>query len=365
MKIFKVVNKLRNVILAYGVFTIVLIFTWLNYFHREFNERPIVTDRELFDPLLIDSDPVKMNPNLKNAKALNIPMKSQSDRISQIIHLVATWENGSAPLVTERWIMSWRAHNPHWQILIWSKEAARKLIDKAHPELLSLYDSYPQELFRADVIRYVILYHYGGVYADIDMECLKPLDTLMDYYRCIVSQEPDIHRVFLHRSSRPYLTDAFMACHRGHPFFKQILDNLPQHNQISRTLPFPESSFQATGPKMLQKEFWKYELSIRANLSSFADDVNNVDVPPAEYFHPRTDGDMTWRCSDDPDDRDTMTEDEVALCDRWRSHGYRNAPTDESYTDHHWLHSYNDGAVTGFRKVTDMLSTAEDAVYYV
>ena len=32
---------------------------------------------------------------------------------------------------------------------------------------------------RADVLRYEILRRHGGVYVDVDVECLRPLDDLL------------------------------------------------------------------------------------------------------------------------------------------------------------------------------------------
>jgi mannosyltransferase OCH1-like enzyme len=31
---------------------------------------------------------------------------------------------------------------------------------------------------RADSARYMYMYKYGGLYADLDMECLRPMDEL-------------------------------------------------------------------------------------------------------------------------------------------------------------------------------------------
>lgn len=37
------------------------------------------------------------------------------------------------------------------------------------PTLASLYQSYPHDVLRADLIRYLILWYYGGYYADVDI----------------------------------------------------------------------------------------------------------------------------------------------------------------------------------------------------
>jgi mannosyltransferase OCH1-like enzyme len=42
-----------------------------------------------------------------------------------------------------------------------------------------VYDAYPLEIYRVDFIRAVYLFFYGGIYADIDVQCLKPLDRYL------------------------------------------------------------------------------------------------------------------------------------------------------------------------------------------
>ena len=49
--------------------------------------------------------------------------------------------------------------------------------DPIRPEILERLRA-PVE--RADILRLEILYRYGGVYVDGDLECLRPLDDVLD-----------------------------------------------------------------------------------------------------------------------------------------------------------------------------------------
>jgi Glycosyltransferase sugar-binding region containing DXD motif len=42
-------------------------------------------------------------------------------------------------------------------------------------DVYETYKSFPLGVMRADLWRYVILYYYGGIYADIDVDCWRPL----------------------------------------------------------------------------------------------------------------------------------------------------------------------------------------------
>jgi hypothetical protein len=42
-------------------------------------------------------------------------------------------------------------------------------------EVYNVYKSFPLNIMRADLWRYAILYFYGGLYADIDVDCWRPV----------------------------------------------------------------------------------------------------------------------------------------------------------------------------------------------
>jgi hypothetical protein len=73
------------------------------------------------------------------------------------------------------WIETWKRHHPQWEFKLWTEENLPE--DPVRPEVLDLLRA-PVE--RADILRLEILYHHGGVYLDTDLECLRPLDPVLD-----------------------------------------------------------------------------------------------------------------------------------------------------------------------------------------
>ncbi|KAK0245453.1 hypothetical protein EDD85DRAFT_783355 [Armillaria nabsnona] len=55
--------------------------------------------------------------------------------------------------------------------------------------------SEPNAILRADVIPYFVLYHYGGVYYDVDIGCKRPLDPLLTYPVILPKTIPLIHNL--------------------------------------------------------------------------------------------------------------------------------------------------------------------------
>ena len=81
------------------------------------------------------------------------------------------------------WTETWRLHNPDYEYILWEDAENRSFVAEKFSWFLPTYDGYDVEIKRADAIRYMFLYTYGGIYADLDFECLKPFDTLLEEYR--------------------------------------------------------------------------------------------------------------------------------------------------------------------------------------
>lgn len=62
-----------------------------------------------------------------------------------------------------------QTHHPGWQEVVWDEAAVLDLIQSDFPWFLRTYLSYPRLVQRSDVMRYMVLYKYGGVYLDADV----------------------------------------------------------------------------------------------------------------------------------------------------------------------------------------------------
>jgi len=62
-----------------------------------------------------------------------------------------------------------QTHHPGWQEVIWDEASVLDLMQQDFPWFLPTYLSYPRLVQRSDVMRYMVLYKYGGVYLDADV----------------------------------------------------------------------------------------------------------------------------------------------------------------------------------------------------
>ncbi len=96
--------------------------------------------------------------------------------IPRIIH--QTWKDNHLPTDYKQYRQTILDLHPDWEHRLWTDADNRNLIMKTFPWFLKTYDNYKHTIERVDAVRYFILLHYGGVYIDLDMECLKPVDDL-------------------------------------------------------------------------------------------------------------------------------------------------------------------------------------------
>lgn len=115
-------------------------------------------------------------------------------RIPKIIH--QTWKTKRLPTLFQKSQRSWKSKNPNWEYRFYSDKDCLDFVKKHFPQYLSLYQSLCSGVQRSDVFRYLVLYHYGGLYVDMDTTCLRPIDDWLnplqeknDTLDCIIGKD--------------------------------------------------------------------------------------------------------------------------------------------------------------------------------
>ncbi|TIT20485.1 MAG: glycosyl transferase, partial [Mesorhizobium sp.] len=157
-----------------------------------------------------------------------------------------TWKTDSVPARFQGYVESWKRHHPGWTTMFWSDRRLLEFIAEHYPDFLSIFCSYSHGVLRADAARYLLLYHFGGVYADIDCECVAAFDPIMNEDRIVLCKEPDTHALVQAKfRGLPYLLfNGTMASPPRHPFWLQVLSLLPG-------LVHAKEALDATGPCVL------------------------------------------------------------------------------------------------------------------
>lgn len=179
--------------------------------------------------------------------------------IPRILHQI--WLQGEKA-VPERYRAlreSWVQHHPGWQHRFWDERSIRELVACRYSWFLPVYDGYRYLHQRVDSGRYFILYEHGGVYADIDTECLRPLDPLLRQRAralLLVSEQPfgplEMRFIRMFVGSRRIVSNAVMASAPQCPQLGEVLRRLP--GTVHRFGFLRELNITySTGPALLSK----------------------------------------------------------------------------------------------------------------
>lgn len=94
--------------------------------------------------------------------------------IPKTIHYI--WLGGAPlPELVEKCIASWQKLCPDYEIKKWDES---NLNLDLYPYVRQAYDA-KKYAFASDVLRYQIIWENGGIYLDVDVELIKPLDEIL------------------------------------------------------------------------------------------------------------------------------------------------------------------------------------------
>ena len=172
--------------------------------------------------------------------------------------LAQTWKSNEIPDDLAAMQAGWRRHNPDFDFQFYDDAAGRDLVKSVIPQYLDQYDAMPFGVMRADVFRYAVLLRDGGLYADMDMECLAAFPDQLLQCKCLLSQEahldPRRQRQLGYRKPVQF-ANCIMGCEPGHPFFELLLQESFRLFGKNPRVPL-EMVEDITGPRMLTRTLY-------------------------------------------------------------------------------------------------------------
>jgi mannosyltransferase OCH1-like enzyme len=153
---------------------------------------------------------------------------------------------GPVPPRYERYAETWRRHHPDWSYELWDESRAHALIAEHYPAYLAMYEGYRHRIQRIDAVRYFLLHRHGGVYLDMDIECLRPIDELV------------AGRQLLFTLQMGGYSNGVMGSVAAHPFWPRVFECLRARQRrfawrapLSSKLTMPMHVGYSTGPILL------------------------------------------------------------------------------------------------------------------
>lgn len=148
------------------------------------------------------------------------------------------------PSSHKTYINGWKAEHKGWSFKLWDDNDLTP--DQfANYDLIKAATSYAQ---KADIMRYEILYKYGGVYLDCDFECLRNINSLLDGITAFSCNEISDYS--------KYCSTGILGAKPKHPVFKRA-------TQMVRKAPLNTKNInQSTGPYFFRRCFEEGDITI-------------------------------------------------------------------------------------------------------
>ena len=150
--------------------------------------------------------------------------------IPRIIH--QTWRDKNLPpiiykLVSEN-IAFFKANG--YELMFWTDEMILKLIADEYPNFYNIYKLARTGVQKGDIARIILVYHYGGIYIDLDVLVLRDFAEILDMSadKLYITYEPSGQTNALYNSDK-YLCNAFFAANKNNLMLKVILNNIPEY----------------------------------------------------------------------------------------------------------------------------------------
>lgn len=113
-------------------------------------------------------------------------------------------------------IYAWERMHPDWMAHVWTEHNIPMLRNmELYKQAKNLVPADAVYQFRADLIRYELLYDFGGFYADADT---RPLKSIND--------ELSGHDVFAAMEDQSWVGNTYLGSVPGHPLFADIITSI-------------------------------------------------------------------------------------------------------------------------------------------
>ena len=186
--------------------------------------------------------------------------------IPKVIHYV--WLGGGAkPPLFSRCLESWKAHCPDYEIREWN-ESNFDFSDNAFAVQAYRAKKYG---YVADYIRLRVLYEYGGIYLDTDVEMVKPFDDLL------------ANDFFLSFEKEVLVGTGALGAGGRHPFLQKLLAHYERKQFfVGKRADLTPNTVLFT---LALEKYYAFRIATNGREQRLAGEMG-VTVYPADYFSP-------------------------------------------------------------------------------
>lgn len=178
--------------------------------------------------------------------------------IPKIIHQIWLGDQSKRPV---EMMETWKEKNPTWEYRFWCEDNIPKLKNQAQ------FDAMNELAGKADILRYELLYNYGGFFIDADSVCVNSLDDFFTENKAFCCWENEKIREGL-------MSNGYFATEKHSPLAERLVARIGTY-PVEEVAKLPNlTAWQVVGPVLLTN-----------TVASMPD--CGMNVYPSHYFIPR------------------------------------------------------------------------------
>lgn len=195
----------------------------------------------------------------------------ESIHFPHVIH--QTYKTTQLPPEWAQTPSSWKQQNPSFTYMFWTDKDIEVFTQRYFPQYVDMMRGFPYTIQRIDTVRYMWMYVYGGIYVDLDLQCMKPILPLLEFYEKVFPSTQVLLVMASNglnsSSSHPDLTNAVLVSKPRAPFWLEVLKyiramtcELPWYKRILKY----SHVMYSTGPGALSDVYARLECGQKSHV---------------------------------------------------------------------------------------------------
>jgi len=174
-------------------------------------------------------------------------------------------DNKPVPKKYLDYIKSVKSVNKNFEYKLYKKEDCENFLKNNYPQYYITYQKLPLLIQKIDFIRYIIAYHYGGFYLDLDIECHKNFSPLIIYENVfgldsLINQKLKDEE-FKNINAKYLLSNYAFGCKPKSELMYNIIKGIDENiYKIKKSKNLSNSYvYKTTGPIYITKVYYKFK----------------------------------------------------------------------------------------------------------
>lgn len=186
-------------------------------------------------------------------------------QIPKSIHLI--WIGSQPPIKVLLACESWKNHHPDFTLKLWTDEDIENFV-WTHPKSENFFLKARNWAEKSDILRFEILYQFGGIYSDTDVVCMNSFNSLID---CGLTFFAGFETHITTTRSHSLIGSAIIGAMQNSPIIRRCIDFSETEEEAPNKLQFIRS-----GPGPITQ----------ASHEALMNMEENILLLPTSYFYP-------------------------------------------------------------------------------